>query len=206
VKLAHPEYIHHAIQNYDLSQIRDILSPFEDHSVLRSRLNKLKGIKKFDFHLLKTEFGIEYIAPIDLARDSLHEKIDFCYSGSVLEHVTTNEIMILIQNLSACLNTNGFMFHFIHLEDHDNLDEPFKFYEIPEKVYDLKMQLERGNRIRMSQWLKLFNEVKSLDHRIIHAWKRTDKEMPKTIDPSIIYESKEDLITSHIAIMASKKK
>ena len=126
-KLSEPKYIKNAINNSYISSIRDILSPFEDHEILRERLEHIQSIKKWSFEVLKKELNIEYIAPIDLVKQKL-EPVDFIFSLSVLEHVGSKDLPKIIKNLSEMTNPKGNQFHFIHLEDHyETVDDPFGF-------------------------------------------------------------------------------
>lgn len=204
IKLAHPKFLYNAINNSELSIIRDILSPFEEHYLIRERLNKLSKIKKFTFDLLCEEFGVEYIAPIDISKELIGENIDFSFSGSVLEHVPGDDIIYLLNNLSKQLKAEGKMIHFIHLEDHKDLDNPFAFLSIPKEEYNKNMQLERGNRIRKSQWVTIFSKIENTKFKIFHEWKRMDKELPQIIDKSIHHVNRDDLITSHLGVIFNK--
>src|SRR5918993_5943010 len=50
---AHPAALYTAIQRSIGSIPRDILSPFEDHSLIRERYANLLAIRHFDFNILK---------------------------------------------------------------------------------------------------------------------------------------------------------
>jgi hypothetical protein len=203
---AHPSSLFHSINGSTISIIRDILSPFEEHNAIRSRLNKLISIKTFNFDVLE-ELGIEYVAPIDLAVRPLNTKIDFVFSFSVLEHVPINDILPLLENLEKDLSEEGKMIHVVHLEDHEDIvNNPFNFLSESMEKFTRSIQCSRGNRIRRSQWNNILSHVKGMEFRFIYQWARKDKKLPTLIDPSIYYEDEEDLAISHLGIIGIKKK
>jgi hypothetical protein len=202
--LAKPQYLYRALHESVISIIRDVLSPYEDHTLIRKRLENLLNIKHFNHATLK-ELGIEYIAPVDLANNKLDIAVDFIYSNSVLEHVPVDEVAPLLKNLSKDLKPNGIMIHRIHLEDHKSIsDNPFGFLAIPEKNYASDLQSKRGNRIRKSTWLKLFNDISNIRSEAIYEWTRENKKLPSSIDQSIAYIDQADLMISHLGIFSKK--
>ena len=202
---ARPKMLKQCISNSTISVIRDVLSPFEDHERIRKRLEKLKKIKKFNLNVLK-EMGIEYIAPIDFAKEKLNQPVDFIFSNSVLEHVPNKDIFSLLENISSFLNPNGFMLHNIHLEDHNDIEnDPFGFLSIDSSKYSCKIQSWRGNRIRLSEWQKLFNSLNKLVSHPLYSWIREDKNLPKYISQSINNEGVDDLRTSHLCMYSIKQ-
>jgi hypothetical protein len=202
--LAKPQYLYGALHESVTSIIRDILSPYEEHTLIRERLENLLSIKEFDFDVLKG-LGIEYVAPVDLAKNKLGIAVDFIYSNSVLEHVAVDDIEALLRNLSDDLKPNGTMIHRIHLEDHKSISgNPFGFLGIPEKNYSRALQSKRGNRIRRTTWLKIFNDISSIKNEIIYEWSRENKKVPDTIDQSISYKNQADLKIGHLGIFSQK--
>ncbi|MAC40455.1 MAG: hypothetical protein CMJ05_01520 [Pelagibacterales bacterium] len=201
--LANPKYLHSAINNSITSIVRDVLSPFDDHDKIRFRLDKLLSIKKFDFNVLK-DLGIEYIAPIDLAKEKTNLKVDFIYSNSVLEHVPVNDIKPLLDNLVSDLNPNGYMIHCIHLEDHINGSNPFDFFTIPKDKFDPYLQTFRGNRVRCSEWENIFSNITNTDTKLIYKWLRKDVDLPDNICQSLIKFDEDDIRTSHIGVCTIK--
>ena len=205
-RIAYPSNLYQSIHCSTLSIIRDILSPFEEHDLIRYRLNKLLDIKTFSFDVLK-DLGIEYVAPIDLVTQPLDTKIDFAFSFSVLEHVPITDVLPLLENISSNLSNEGKMIHSIHLEDHkDFANFPFDFLSEPEENFSREIQSKWGNRIRCNQWNDIINKVKDMNFNFIYKWSRRDKKIPAIIDPSIQYVNDEDLIISHVGIFGEKKK
>lgn len=201
---AYPVVLYDAIHESVNSIIRDILSPFEDHELIRSRLDYLLSIRRFDFNILK-KLGIEYIAPIDFAKDRLNQHIDFVFSNSVLEHVPCEDIPLVLANIIADLSQQGTMINFIHLEDHlDIIENPFGFLSIPSDEYSRCAQSSRGNRIRKSSWQGYFDKINNINSNLIYQWIRKDIKLPNQIDSSISYEDEVDLRTTHIGVYARK--
>lgn len=201
---ANTEALSEAVQASITSIIRDILSPFEQHTLLRSRLDYLRTIKHFDFNVLK-ELGIEYIAPIDLAKEKLKTPVDFIFSNSVLEHIPRDDVTLVLENIFEILKPNGAMIHCIHMEDHKDIPHnPFEFLKIPSESYSRSMETDRGNRIRKSEWLKVFAQLSGATSKTIYEWDRIEKKLPVNIDKSIHFNDESDLQVSHIGMLTIK--
>jgi hypothetical protein len=202
--LAHPTVLRQAVRRSNEGIIRDVLAPFADHAAIRERLAALREIRSFDVETLG-RLGIEYRAPIDLAKAPLGEPIDFAFSLSVLELVPTADLSPLLVNLTADLRPGGAMLHAIHLEDNrDGASAPFEFLSEPAQSYDRYAQGWRGNRLRASELLRIFNTVPGLNARIVYAWQRLDRPLPTRVAPEITYTDEHDLRTSHVGIYATK--
>jgi len=203
-RIASPKSLYLSIHRSIISIIRDILSPFEDHHIIRSRMNRLLEINKFSFDILK-ELGITYIAPIDLVKEPLNMKIDYIFSNSVLEHIPVSNIPPFLKNLTDNLSPEGKMIHCIHLEDHkDSYNAPFDFLSESKEKFTNDIQTARGNRIRLNHWEKILSQTNNIDFKIIYKHSRLDKKMPEKIDNSIDYKNEEDLRISHIGILGTK--
>lgn len=202
--LANPESLRASLRNSVPSVIRDILSPFEDHELLRERLEKLLSIHRFDFGVLR-DLGIHYIAPIDLAQTRFGRPADFIYSNSVLQHVPCEDVPLLLQNISSALRPGGIMIHCLHLEDvQSGSADPFAFLSIPEGEYSRAWQSARGNRIRKSGWQEIFSKLENTHTEFIYEWTRKERKLPSRIDPSIRCVDEADLRTSHIGVLTRK--
>ena len=202
---ARPEVLSIAVNQAIESIVRDMLAPFTDYTAIRRRLNRLKRINSFDFDTL-SELGISYVSPLDLANDSLTSEVDFIFSNSVLEHVPVQDSEKLLWNLNDCLNPAGSMIHCIHLEDHkDSRTAPFDFLKIPRSEYTKIHQGERGNRIRVGQWTKMFESLENSSTSTIYSHSRVDLALPRTIDSSICYESQNELRVSHVGFYTQKR-
>lgn len=204
--LAQPSFLSEAIHFAVPYMVRDILSPFCEHSEIRRRLDNLLSIEYFSFDVLK-RIGVEYIAPKDFAKTPLGIPFDFVYSFSVLEHVPVEDVPSLLRNLAKDLREGGIMLHAIHLEDHKSTsNSPFAFLSETQDSFPRSVQAERGNRMRRSQWLDLLYNVKDLDFRFIYEWSRLDKKLPEAIDPSISCKGEDDMRISHIGLLGTKKR
>lgn len=204
--LLQSDYISNAVCRSVEWSIIDSLSTFEDRELIQYRLNKLLSVKKFTVEKLQ-EFGIEYIAPIDLSqRMPNDEKLDFIFSKSVLEHVPIDDIVPLFQSLVSGMSEDGFMFHLIHLSDHRDLsNKPFDFLIYSQEEYPRSLQTRWGNRIRRSQWRQLFYKFTDLDFKFVFEWSCNDKKLPDKIDSCIQYIDEEDLRVSHIGVYMTRK-
>jgi cyclopropane fatty-acyl-phospholipid synthase-like methyltransferase len=203
--LARPEVLSSSLRNAISYIPRDILAPFSDHSSIRERYDRLLSVPKFSLEQLK-ELGIEYLAPVDFASQEMNLSVDFIYSNSVLEHVPKEDINMLLHNLKEILNQNGVMIHSIHLEDHKDFKmKPFDFLSIGEIQYTRKLQSERGNRIRFSEWKRIFSGLEGVNTNYIYSYSRLDRAIPDSIDPSIEYDDEHDLRTSHIGVYTYKQ-
>ena len=202
--LAHPECLSIAVRESIPYILQDILSPFDDYSLLRERVERLLSIKRFDFNVLRG-LGVEYISPVDLAKERLATTVDFIYSHSVLEHVPQEDVPGLLGNLGSDLSTNGTMIHCIHLEDHDDfISRPFQFLALPAKAYPRWCETITGNRMRASSWQKAFSQIDGSQSRMIYSFSRGDVDLPPHIDDSIAYRDEADLRTSHLGVFTRK--
>ncbi len=202
--LAIPESLNIAVKQSITSIVRDILSPFEEHYVLRERLNKLLSIKKFSFEILE-DLGIKYIAPIDFKESRLYQTVDFIYSNSVFEHIPVSDVELVLENLICDLSSGGVMINCIHLEDHNDFNaHPFAFYSIQGQHYSRVLESLRGNRIRKSNWERIFSNLANTENSLIYEWSRHDIPLPNSIDKSVLYKDQEDLRISHIGVCTKK--
>ena len=202
--VAKPYVLTKAIAASVHSLIRDGLAPFEDHDLLRKRLDELKKIQNFNFDVL-ANLGIKYLAPVDLAKDVPPGKFDFIFSNSVLEHVPVDDVSPLLTNLNSILNTGGRMVHRIHLEDHRNIENaPFNFFSEPLETYTRASQSARGNRILRSQWIEIFNTLQGSTSTVLFDFFRLDKNLPDKIDKSIPYVDEMDLRCSNLGMLTIK--
>lgn len=204
VHRARPEVLKTAVSTAIDSIPRDILAPFSDHAKIRERFDRLRSIQNYSFGEL-AGLGIEYSAGIDLARVPLSETVDFIYSFSVLEHVPAADVSSLLENLVVSLAPGGTMLHCIHLEDHRDFDRnSLGFLGIASESYTRELQTNWGNRIRMSDWERIFDNLAGTGTEIIYNYRRQDVPLPNAIDPSIPYEDEADLRTSHLGVYTQK--
>lgn len=197
---AQPKALQTAIGGMVTSIPRDLLAPFSKHELVRDRIDQLQKIKNFNFNELE-KIGIEYRSPIDLSKESIGESVDFIYSNSVLEHVPKGAVRSLLANLNEHLNAGGTMLHAIHLEDHKSIKHhPFEFLK-EVKDYSIQHETDRGNRIRSSEWLDIFQQLPNSEYQTIYSHSRVDTPLPETIDPTIAHTGEQDLRISHLGIL-----
>ncbi len=202
--VAQPAALSVAIAGAIASVVHDLLSPFENRGRVRARLDRLRRIKRFDFETLNA-LGIEYKAPIDLAKERMRTPIDFVYSNAVLEHVPSEDLGPMLGYLAEDLTPGGSMIHAVHLEDHrDFANDPFRFLQEPAYVFTREVQTSRGNRLRRSGWKDILSGLEGLDYRFLWEWTRDDCPLPERIDGSIRYDDETDLRVSHLGILLSK--
>lgn len=192
---AHPAALRDAVRSATASIVRDVLSPFEDHEALRARLDALGAARSFEPEAL----GLEYLAPLDLARAPLGRRVDVVASNSVLEHVAEDEAPALLANLAADLAPGGVMLHAIHLEDHRDPARPFAFLAAGEPA----APAARGNRVRASRWLELFRAA-GLEPTVLYAWRRDAALLPAQVEPAVARRDADDLRTSHLGLLARR--
>ena len=181
----------------------DILSPFEDHEEIRRRMWRLASINDFSFDTLRT-MGIEYDAPIDLAQRPLGRNVDFIYSASVLEHVPVDDVRPLLENLVHDMSPGGHMIHCIHMEDHRDPGDPFRFLGESGESYGREMQTRWGNRIRRSSWTKVFSKLEGTDHKFFYDYSNHDKPLPSHIDSAVEHTDEDDLRCTHLGVLVTK--
>lgn len=200
---AQPGVLHEAVKQAVAALPRDILAPFEDHTVLRERMDNLLSIPKFTFEILE-KLGIEYVSPVDAAGKKPDFKVDLIYSMSVMEHVPCDDVAPLLANLAEMLNPGGTMLHAIHLEDHRDFNDPFAFLALPADSYPRHQQSGRGNRIRGSEWDKLFVQIPRTTTKTLYTYHRRNRPLPQKIDASIRHMDEEDLRISHVGTLTEK--
>ncbi len=198
---AHLPALRDAIRAATLSVVRDVLSPFEDHGALRERVLALEALARRRLDLAALEaLGVEYVAPLDLARARLGRPVDLVYSNSVLEHVPARDLAALLGNVAADLAPGGVMLHAVHLEDHrDPAGAPFAF--LGEAGFQAEGQ--RGNRLRASAWRRRLAALPGLSTRDLYAWRRDAALVPARVDPAVEHEGVDDLRTSHVAFLTT---
>ncbi len=201
-RIAHPSYLYQSVHTSEVSNIRDILSPFVERHMIDERLKTLLKISSFSFKALK-KLGVDYVAPIDLALRPLGTRTDFVFSLSVLEHIPIGDVLPFMKNLTCDLNKDGRMIHVIHLEDHKDAAAPFAFLSEPREKFTREVQTIRGNRIRRSQWKAIFSQIRNVTFRFVFEQYRLDK-LPALIDPSIQFVDRKDLAASHLIVLFQK--
>ena len=98
------------------------------------------------------------------------------------------------------------MIHAIHLEDHRGIaDAPFVFLGESAESFGAREQTLHGNRVRRSEWRRLFGELDDFESRFLYEFHRLDKDLPSTIDSAVTHEDEDDLRVSHVGVYGIKK-
>ncbi|NQT86761.1 hypothetical protein HQ560_08365, partial [bacterium] len=120
--------------------------------------------------------------------------------------VPAEDIVPLLQNLADCLTPGGQMIHCVHLEDHKSTRKtPFKFLTLSRAEYPRELEIERGNRVRWSQWEECLSQVTGMDFDILYKWSREDVPLPSPVDPSVRHTGEADIRISHFGLHGTKK-
>lgn len=164
----------------------------------KARLDQALRSESDDWHEL---LGIRYIAPYDIASQGrLDSTYDLIVSQSTLEHVPARQAELIVKCLSQLVKLNGWMYHYVHLEDHrDMVREPFAF--LGEKSDYTNDQADaRGNRLRASEWMKIMESIEGFSwEKYPHAI-RPDASLPSPLLEQYRSYSLDDLMTSHLTI------
>lgn len=202
--IARPRLIVDAIRCSSLSTVRDILSPYEDHEVLRGRIDTLLAIKHFDL-LQLAELGIEYRSPVFLDSAPLTLKCDFIFSHVVLQYLTEESLHKMLRNLKLMLNPDADMLHTLHLEDIlPSSSGPFGYLKPDPEFYKNGKQRRHGNRIRFSVYDNVFKQS-GFQYSYLFRWYRRNVGLPAAIDPEVKYVDEDDLRTSHFCVHLTMK-
>jgi len=103
--------------------------------------------------------GIKYVAPFDATLSGALGVYDLIVSRSTLEHVPVDSALHILQRLVGWVRPGGSMYHFIHLSDHRDIrGDPLAFLGKDDDYTEGQFDL-RGNRMRASDWRKLFEQL-----------------------------------------------
>lgn len=160
---------------------KKIFSSYAESSKYNLMLEDIKK-SRIDLNLI-TDFGITYLAPLDLL-DYNSKLVDFVISYTVLEHVPPKKIIPLLEKSIELLKSDGHFCHFIDLEDHkDATNKPFEFLE--NKDWSDSDCFSRGNRLRLNDWTKIFNEISEIEYEFTYILERNKNLLPNDIDKEL---------------------
>lgn len=114
---------------------------------------------------LHRELGIRYAAPSDARATGLAAgSIDFISTNSTLEHIAPNELAAIFKESHRILADDGFMVHFVDMQDHhssaDSRLSVYNFLSVGEPYWSiLNADLNYQNRLRASDYVALFREA-----------------------------------------------
>ncbi len=181
---------------------RRFLSSQSDHDTFMTKMCKMNNT-----HLELSELemlGLTYVAPFDYSTHKEYDgKFDIVFSYTVLEHVYPEEINDFLDFSLTALKEGAYFFHFVDLEDHKGSTEnPFDFFQDNEWC---RMDcINRGNRLRLSTWKKIFLERDNINCRYPYIAVRNDIPLPLVINNKVYAESDEDLRTTAFLVVGKK--
>ncbi|MDD4062430.1 MAG: hypothetical protein PHV25_01450 [Candidatus Pacebacteria bacterium] len=183
---------------------KKLLSRHIQHDEYLEFMKKIEETK-YQFNRLE-ELGIQYIAPVNtiqFCRDN-KEKFDIVFSYTVLEHVLEKEIIDLVDASLFAVSKGGFVLHFIDLEDHqDPKNKPINF--LTKNEWSGLLSNKRGNRLRFSDWSKVFLKYNNFDFIFPYRVTRNDFEIPSGIINKFLKYSEEDLRITGFVVVGRRK-
>lgn len=148
----------------------------------RKYYEHLKEIDETNFELSSlADYGVEYIAPLDILNYNPQEHFDLVTSYTTLEHVPPRDVSSLLTKSISLLREGGHFCHFIDLEDHKNPQKnPFGFL-IESEWSDFDC-FTRGNRLRAHDWRKILDDLTDIQYSFVFVLERNDAPMPSPFD------------------------
>lgn len=166
----------------------------------RGRLESALAAGGHDWH---RHLDVHYHAPFDILADPpFGRTYDLIHSRSTLEHVPSNQASAILARLGALVRPGGAMFHYIHLEDHRDFDDPFAFLA-QGSDYSASDHDRRGNRLRASDWRAVFSALPGFDWRFLEQSKDAAL-LPALIAPELRHYSPDDLRVVHFTAIGRR--
>ena len=159
-KILVPKALHAACKDFNKYELSVKLKSYVTNiDMLNSRIENLhkwslsESSKEHNFFI--------YEAPFNILKDQSNTSYDFIFSISVLEHIPPSIVEVFIETLYKMQRSNSSCMHFIDLTDHyDHENNPLGFLSTDHIRYnENKLADSRGNRIRSSHWLEIFNKI-----------------------------------------------
>jgi hypothetical protein len=150
------------------------------------------------------KLGIHYIAPFDLlAERAPAENYDLIGSRSTLEHIPAHLVETISERLAHLVKPGGAMYHYIHLADHrDIAGNPYGFLA-ENNDYSPSQHDVRGNRLRASDWRRVFAR---LNYRWSEALHADDESLfPKSLAPHFRAYDRADLLINHYIVYGYRR-
>jgi len=136
-----------------------------EREVFDERMGLIYRLKEMPEKFL-SEANIQYLAPADAAATFLpDDSVDYHISTTVFEHIPGEGTKRILKETKRILKKDGLAIHFIDLSDHfqhqDKSITRINFLRYSEKEWDkiAGNQFAYCNRLRASDYLKLFREV-----------------------------------------------
>lgn len=189
----------HAVRIADRESLARSASQMVSAETFSKRLNRLHAALCSGEEGL-AELGIRYCAPTDLSHESPGVNFDLIYSVCVMEHIPPAHLEPILRTLTASLSRDGRMLHDINLQDHlDEEGDPFAFLR-RNGLYDPIQEIDaRGNRVRFSQWRRLFDALAGFETKIVKRTIRPDaRPDAATLLPEFAILDDDDRFTSRL--------
>ncbi|GAU83459.1 hypothetical protein BIWAKO_03385 [Bosea sp. BIWAKO-01] len=169
------------------------LAPVAPAVAVAERIARLDQLGNWTPEAL-SELGIDYVAPADFSRETeFAGSFDLVHSTSVLEHLPLAHSTAIVANVQAALCPGGVALHAIHLEDHlDFRRNPLAFLAADTDWRESDADA-RGNRLRASDWLRIFRSLPAAQVEILWEVVREDAPLPRTLDSAFAGYAERDL-------------
>ncbi|WP_248313494.1 class I SAM-dependent methyltransferase [Bosea sp. F3-2] len=169
------------------------LAPVASAATVTERIARLDQLGDWTLEGL-SELGIDYLAPADFCRETeFAGTFDLIHSASVLEHLPLADSRAIVANTQAALRPGGLALHAIHLEDHlDFRHNPLAFLAADTDWREGDADA-RGNRLRASDWLRIFRSLPAAQVEILWEVVREDAPLPRILDPVFAGYAERDL-------------
>ncbi|GAU80687.1 hypothetical protein BIWAKO_00577 [Bosea sp. BIWAKO-01] len=189
-----------AFASADRDALLGALAPAAPAATVTERIARLDQLGNWTPEAL-SELGIDYVAPVDFSQETeFAGTFDLIHSTSVLEHLPLANCKAIIANVQAALRPGGVALHAIHLEDHlDFRRNPFAFLAA-DTDWREKDADARGNRLRASDWLRIFRSLPAAQVEILWEVVREDAPLPRPLDSTFAGYAECDLRTGGIML------
>ena len=169
---------------------------------LKVRVDSLYAWAKTD-SVDHSEFFI-YLSPFDLLINKFPQKFNFLTSVSTLEHIPKSITDQFLKKMAEALENSGVGLHFVDLTDHlDHHGDPLGFLSKDVDNYSDDSDADsRGNRIRASEWVKMFSES-GMVADIVMSTSASHRLLPENLSRPFDEMNKEDLLVTSILIRSS---
>jgi len=194
--------------------IKSLYSDITNPTIINERLDLLSEYWSAPRQFIKMA-NIQYLAPADAANTNLlNNSIDYHISINTLEHIQYEVIRNIFFEAKRILKDSGIAIHFIDMSDHfEHQDKSiskinFLRFSDNEWSYVAGNQFAYCNRLRVNDYLNLFNELK---FNIVHIEKIIDENSMNKIQDGFKINKKfnsyklEDICTTSLKIMLRKQ-
>jgi hypothetical protein len=149
--------------------------------------------------------GIAYIAPFDVLTCAFGSQFNLIFSVSTLEHIPPTIVPSFLGKLASLLAEGGVSLHAIDLTDHfDSAFNPLGFLSIQTADYCGDSNADsRGNRIRGSEWLRLF-AASGLKSRIVWSESAASSHLPERLASPFDRMDPQDLLLTSVLIRGDR--